>query len=57
LFNAVIDGLNLKQLQMSDRMYTWANNLTTPTFEKTGSDSNYYGMGREVPFIYGACLD
>jgi exonuclease III len=34
LFNAVIDGLNLRELQMSGRKYTWANNLANPTFEK-----------------------
>jgi endonuclease/exonuclease/phosphatase family metal-dependent hydrolase len=34
LFNVVIDGLNLMELQMSGRKYTWANNLATPTFEK-----------------------
>jgi hypothetical protein len=34
LFNAIIDGLNLKKLQMSGRNYTWANNLANPTYEK-----------------------
>jgi hypothetical protein len=34
LFNVVIDGLNLKELQMSGKKYTWANNLATSTFEK-----------------------
>jgi hypothetical protein len=34
LFNVVIDGLNLKELQLSGRKYTWANNLEVPTFEK-----------------------
>jgi exonuclease III len=34
LFNVVIDGLNLRELQMSERKYTWANNLANPTFEK-----------------------
>jgi exonuclease III len=34
LFNAVIDSLNLRELEMSGRKYTWANNLATPTFEK-----------------------
>jgi hypothetical protein len=34
LFNAVIDGLNLRELQMPGRKYTWANNLTTATIEK-----------------------
>jgi hypothetical protein len=34
LFNAVIDRLNLKEIQLSGRNYTWANNLANPTFEK-----------------------
>jgi hypothetical protein len=34
LFNAVIDGLNLKEIQLSRRKYTWANNLANPTFKK-----------------------
>jgi exonuclease III len=34
LFNAIIDSLNLRELEMSGRKYTWANNLNTPTFEK-----------------------
>jgi hypothetical protein len=34
LFNAVIDGLSLKELEMSGRQFTWANNLPNLTFEK-----------------------
>jgi exonuclease III len=34
LFNAVIDGLNLKEIQLTRQKYTWANNLANPTFEK-----------------------
>jgi endonuclease/exonuclease/phosphatase family metal-dependent hydrolase len=34
LFNAVIDGLNLKEIQLARWKYTWANNLANPTFEK-----------------------
>ena len=34
LFNAIIDGLNLRELEMSGRKYTWANSLQTPTYEK-----------------------
>jgi hypothetical protein len=34
LFNVVIDSLNMKEIQMSDRKYTWADNLANPTFEK-----------------------
>jgi hypothetical protein len=34
LFNAVINSLDLRELELSRRQYTWANNLQTPTFEK-----------------------
>nr|AAR01724.1 hypothetical protein [Oryza sativa Japonica Group] len=34
LFNAIIDGLCLMELQMSGRNFTWANNLANPTYEK-----------------------
>jgi hypothetical protein len=34
LFNTVINSLNLRELELSDRRFTWINNLQTPTFEK-----------------------
>jgi endonuclease/exonuclease/phosphatase family metal-dependent hydrolase len=34
LFNAVINSLDLRELELSGRQYTWANNLPTPTYEK-----------------------
>ena len=34
LFNAIIDAFNLKELDLSGRKFTWANNLQNPTFEK-----------------------
>jgi exonuclease III len=34
LFNAVINSLNLRELELSGRQYTWANNLQIPTYEK-----------------------
>ena len=34
LFNAIIESLSLKELQMSGRQYTWASRRETPTFEK-----------------------
>jgi hypothetical protein len=34
LFNAIIDGLNFMELQMSGRKYTLVNNLANPTFER-----------------------
>jgi hypothetical protein len=34
LFNAVIDGLNLREIEMSGRKFTWANSRSVPTYEK-----------------------
>lgn len=34
LFNAVIDTLNLREVEMSGRKFTWANNMQNQTFEK-----------------------
>jgi hypothetical protein len=34
LFNAIINNLNLRELQLSRCHFTWANNLQCPTFEK-----------------------
>jgi exonuclease III len=34
LFNAIIDSLDLREVEMSGRKYTWANSLENPTFEK-----------------------
>ncbi|WVZ64632.1 LOW QUALITY PROTEIN: hypothetical protein U9M48_014126 [Paspalum notatum var. saurae] len=34
LFNAIIDAVNLEELKLNGRRYTWANNREVPTFEK-----------------------
>jgi hypothetical protein len=34
LFNAVIDGLDLREIEMSGRKFTWANSRRVPTYEK-----------------------
>jgi hypothetical protein len=34
LFNAVIDGLNLRELEMSGWKFTWTNHLQNLTYEK-----------------------
>lgn len=33
LFNAVIDSLDLRELGLSNRKFTWANSRSVPTFE------------------------
>ena len=34
LFNAIIDSLDLRELDLSNRKFTWANARETPTFER-----------------------
>lgn len=34
IFNSIIDMYGLKEVQLLGRLYTWANNLDPPTFEK-----------------------
>ena len=34
LFNAIIDSLNLREVHMTGRQFTWANSLPEPTYEK-----------------------
>ncbi|BAS88086.1 Os04g0204200, partial [Oryza sativa Japonica Group] len=34
LFNEVINSLNLREIDLSGRQFTWANNLENPTYEK-----------------------
>jgi endonuclease/exonuclease/phosphatase family metal-dependent hydrolase len=34
MFNAVIDTLNLREIDLSGRKFTWTNNLSNQTFEK-----------------------
>jgi hypothetical protein len=34
LFNAIIGSLDLRELELSNRKYTWANSRETPTYER-----------------------
>ena len=34
LFNTIIDGLDLREIKMSGRKFTWANAKSVPTYEK-----------------------
>jgi hypothetical protein len=34
LFNAVINSLDLRELELFGQQFTWANNLQVPTYEK-----------------------
>jgi hypothetical protein len=52
LFNAVIDGLSLKELEMSGRRFTRANNLANPTYEKLDRVLVTTDWDQKIPIIY-----
>jgi hypothetical protein len=55
LFNAVINSLDLRELELSERQYTWANNLQTPTFEKLDQIFSKYRMEVKLPYGNSTC--
>ena len=34
MFNTIIESLDLREIELSGRKFTWANLLSNPTFEK-----------------------
>ena len=34
MFNTIIESLDLREIELSGRKFTWANSLPIPTFEK-----------------------
>jgi hypothetical protein len=34
IFNAIVDRINLREMYLFDKQFTWANNLQTTIFEK-----------------------
>ena len=34
MFNMIIESLNLREIELMGRQFTWANSLPTPTYEK-----------------------
>ena len=34
MFNMIIESLNLREIELSGKQFTWANSLPTPTYEK-----------------------
>ena len=34
MFNMIIESLNLREIELTGRQFTWANSLPVPTYEK-----------------------
>ena len=34
MFNTIVESLDLREIELSGRKFTWANSLPVPTFEK-----------------------
>jgi hypothetical protein len=57
LFNAVIDSLDLREVTMIGRQFTWANSLPDPTYEKLDRvlmDANWES---KFPIVYVRALE
>lgn len=57
LFNAIIDGLDLRELESSNCKFTWANSGEILTFEKLDMNSSDHRMGIEVPPFHCSSIE
>ena len=56
LFNVVINSLDLKELELSGRKFTWANSLIDPTFERL-DNVGFHRLGTSVPPYHSASIN
>jgi endonuclease/exonuclease/phosphatase family metal-dependent hydrolase len=51
LFNAIINGLNLREIKMSGRKFTWASSNSVPTYEKLDRVLASMEWEQKFPFL------
>jgi hypothetical protein len=56
LFNAIIETLNLRELEMTGRKYTYANYVKVPTFEKLDHILVTTDWEQEIPLAFVQAL-
>lgn len=49
MFNAIIESLDLREIDLIGTQYTWANNLENPMYENLDRVLNKCRMGAKVP--------
>ena len=54
LLNACIESLNLRELELSGRRFTWANIADVSTFEKLDRVLQYQ-LGTKISSVNGGC--
>src|SRR5437667_109135 len=57
LFNAVIDSFDLREIELTGRQFTWANSLSTTTFEKLDRVLMTTEWEFKFPVVSGQALD
>ena len=57
LFNAVIDSLDLREVNMSERQYSWKNNRPVPTYEKLDRVLIDTGWENKYPLVSVRALE
>jgi exonuclease III len=51
IFNVIIESLDLREIALSRRQYTWANRRETPTFEKLDRVLATVGWEENFPLV------
>ena len=51
IFNAIIESLNLKEIVLSGRQFTWASRRDVPTYEKLDRVLAYVEWEQKVPLV------
>ena len=51
MFNIIIESLDLREIELSGRKFTWANTLPVPTFEKLDWVLASVEWGQKFPLV------
>ena len=51
MFNTIIESLDLREIELSGRKFTWANALPNPTFEKLDRVLASVEWEQKFPFV------
>ena len=51
MFNTIIESLDLREIELSGRKFTWANAMPNPTFEKLDRILASVEWEQKFPFV------
>ena len=51
MFNTIIESMDLREIELSGRKFTWANTLPNPTCEKLDRVLTSVGWEKKIPLV------